>query len=146
LIKIMSSGMDRSIRAKRESRRSRNSLRMERPPMPPPPPVSRHSSTTVITQVSATIMDTRQESKTNHASLRQFLFPANELKRTYHSKKKYQQKAWSAIWNIGAASRSVVAELLSVSMAIQSALMEITTNVRFSKTGCVAIVLQIPVL
>mmetsp|Transcript_50114 Transcript_50114/g.133647 ORF Transcript_50114/g.133647 Transcript_50114/m.133647 type:complete len:123 (-) Transcript_50114:366-734(-) len=95
LIRIISSGMDRNIRAKRESRSKRNNRKIEAPPMPEPPPEP-SINIEVITQVSATIMNTRHESKTNHPSFNPSCFLLNELKRTYHSKEKYQQKRCSA--------------------------------------------------
>mmetsp|Transcript_64219 Transcript_64219/g.206871 ORF Transcript_64219/g.206871 Transcript_64219/m.206871 type:complete len:279 (+) Transcript_64219:530-1366(+) len=88
LMRIISSGMERSIRASRESRISRKSRRMEALPRPPVPPLPSRIWTVSITQVSMTIMKTRQESKTNHRSFNPSRFHLKAMNRTHHSKAK----------------------------------------------------------
>jgi len=51
----------------------------------------------VITQVSSTIVVTRRESKTNHASLKQFLFLWKLAQRQKSSNEKKTQKQCSTI-------------------------------------------------
>mmetsp|Transcript_28798 Transcript_28798/g.61194 ORF Transcript_28798/g.61194 Transcript_28798/m.61194 type:complete len:289 (-) Transcript_28798:580-1446(-) len=98
LMRIMSSGMERSIRAMRDNRSRRKSRKMEAfPPRPPPPEPPDRVRIAFITQVSITIMKTRIESKVNHPSRRPFLFLLNALKRMNHSMVKYKQKNCSII-------------------------------------------------
>mmetsp|Transcript_41392 Transcript_41392/g.119103 ORF Transcript_41392/g.119103 Transcript_41392/m.119103 type:complete len:221 (+) Transcript_41392:1445-2107(+) len=147
LMRMKSSGKARNNRAMRAIRDKRNNRAMRRiealpkPPFPPPDP----SITAVMTQVSATIMSTRIESKTNHPSRRLDLFFLNDLKRQYHSKAKNTQKKCSAIWKIGSAFMSTSALLRSVSTQIHKALKAIIDSVAFSKCGCRAMNCQMPV-
>jgi len=96
-------------------------------------------NTMVITQVSATIIKTKLESKTNQASLRPFRFLLKDFQRTNHSNAKYMQKKCSEIWNTGCACSSISAVLLSVSMEIHEAFKAMTASVSCSKRGCLAI-------
>mmetsp|Transcript_99501 Transcript_99501/g.302116 ORF Transcript_99501/g.302116 Transcript_99501/m.302116 type:complete len:279 (-) Transcript_99501:110-946(-) len=88
LMRIISSGMERSILAILESLSSLNSRRMEVPPMPEllPPPVI--TITEVITQFSKTIISTSAESKMNQPSFAPSSFRLKDMKRTNHSKEK----------------------------------------------------------
>mmetsp|Transcript_30985 Transcript_30985/g.65920 ORF Transcript_30985/g.65920 Transcript_30985/m.65920 type:complete len:261 (-) Transcript_30985:428-1210(-) len=88
LMRIINSGMDRNMRAKRESLARRKSRKMDASPptLEPPPPSS--SVKVVIIQVSPTIMKTKQESNTNHASLKPSRFLLKAWKRTNHSREK----------------------------------------------------------
>mmetsp|Transcript_82549 Transcript_82549/g.252261 ORF Transcript_82549/g.252261 Transcript_82549/m.252261 type:complete len:273 (-) Transcript_82549:85-903(-) len=136
LTRMSSSGIarnSRTILAILDSLSNRAIRKMEALPNPPPEPPPAASITAFINHVSTTIMKTKLESKTNQPSLRQFLFLANDLKRTVHSNVKYTQKVYSAIWNTGSAVMSTSAKFQSVSIHIHNALSAMTTNVRFSK-------------
>mmetsp|Transcript_91688 Transcript_91688/g.186652 ORF Transcript_91688/g.186652 Transcript_91688/m.186652 type:complete len:320 (-) Transcript_91688:377-1336(-) len=146
LIRIMSSGMERSILAMRESLSSRKSRRIEVPPKPELPELPMLSMIAGNAQVSRAIIKTRQESNMNQPSLSPSRFLLNDMYLINHSREKYRQKKCSPIWNTGSASRSADASLASVSIAIHNALSEITASVTFSKSGLRAIACQMPVL
>mmetsp|Transcript_122701 Transcript_122701/g.225019 ORF Transcript_122701/g.225019 Transcript_122701/m.225019 type:complete len:122 (-) Transcript_122701:254-619(-) len=103
LIIIINSGRARSnlaIRAIRVKRNKRATRKIDASPVPPLP-VPIHSKIIVITQVSITIMNTNAESNTNHASLKQYFLSLNDMNRTNHSKKKYEQNKFSATMKTG---------------------------------------------
>mmetsp|Transcript_107096 Transcript_107096/g.299795 ORF Transcript_107096/g.299795 Transcript_107096/m.299795 type:complete len:370 (+) Transcript_107096:1094-2203(+) len=136
-MRISNSGIARkslTILAILESRINRAMRNMEAlpraPPAPAPPSINMAADKA---QVSNTIISTKAESKTNHASLTVFRFSLNEAKRTAHSKEKYTQKKCSAIWKTGWAWINTSASFQSVSIQIQSALKAMTANVMFSK-------------
>mmetsp|Transcript_105598 Transcript_105598/g.327888 ORF Transcript_105598/g.327888 Transcript_105598/m.327888 type:complete len:254 (-) Transcript_105598:286-1047(-) len=88
LTRISSSGMTRIIRTMRVSLRSLKSLRMETLLKLSEPSTPAMTITMVKIHVSPTIMNTKQESKTNQASRRQSLVRRKDMKRTSHSKEK----------------------------------------------------------
>mmetsp|Transcript_33808 Transcript_33808/g.98304 ORF Transcript_33808/g.98304 Transcript_33808/m.98304 type:complete len:276 (+) Transcript_33808:844-1671(+) len=137
LIKIMSSGIVRNMRAKRDNRSNRNNRNIEALKKSGFPPAS--SKMEVMTHVSMTIKKTKAESKQNHPSFKQFRLISNDAKRTYNSKLKNIQKKCSTIWYSYLASSKLSALLVSVSIHIQKALTTMTNMVRFSKIVCVAI-------
>mmetsp|Transcript_47295 Transcript_47295/g.110506 ORF Transcript_47295/g.110506 Transcript_47295/m.110506 type:complete len:265 (-) Transcript_47295:376-1170(-) len=90
---IRSSGKNRMRRAIRNSRVKRSNRAIRRieasPKMVVPPPEPAIARTTMfMTQVSATIMNTRAKSKANQASLKQLHFLSNAMKRMKSSNEK----------------------------------------------------------
>jgi hypothetical protein len=72
----------------RDKRSKRNKRKIDALPKALPPPFPVIKRTPVINHVSATIMDTKELSKTNHASRKPFRFNLKAPKRIDHSQKK----------------------------------------------------------
>lgn len=88
LMRIMSSGIDRSMRARRVRRIRRKIRRSDALPGMPPPPAPCERRIRLTTQVSMTMRKTRMVSKTNQPSRMPSRFRLKAQNRTNHSKEK----------------------------------------------------------